>query len=61
MERIPFDTVAVQVELLYQKPIDETDDEAIANHVEFIAAFIRGTGWSEEEFFDRWMTDKEVS
>jgi hypothetical protein len=57
--KIPYDQVAYQVEVLYQKEFAPEQDAAITKHCEFIAEFIRACGWTEDEYFERWMKEQD--
>ena len=53
MVKIPYDIVVIQVEKLYTKEFDPSDDNGIAEHCEFIANFVESCGWSVEEYLER--------
>jgi hypothetical protein len=55
-QKIPYEIMAYQVELLYQKDFPP-HDAAITAHCEFIAEFIKSCGWTEDEYFDRWIQE----
>jgi len=57
--RVPYEVMAYQVEILYQKEFPP-HDPAITQHCEFIAEFIRSCGWTEEEYWDRWVKENPI-
>lgn len=58
-QKIPYNIMALEVEKLYQKDFPP-HDPAIAAHCEYIAEFIRSCGWTEEEYWDRWVKENPI-
>ena len=52
MQKIQFEILDLQVANLYAKKIDESDNDAILKHCDFIAQTIEAMGWSTEEYMD---------
>ncbi len=50
MNKLPYEYVSREVDKLYEKEFDSSETGAIEKHCEFIAAFIRACGWTEDEF-----------
>lgn len=59
MCRVPYEILAVEIEKLYAKEFPP-HDPAISNHCAFIAEFIRSCGWTEEEYWDRWVKENPI-
>lgn len=53
MKRVPFEILTIEVDKLFDKFIDETDESAISKHIDFIRVFINAAGWTEEEYCRR--------
>jgi len=50
MNRLPYTYVLKHVDKLYEKKFAEHDIKGINDHCEFICAFIKASGWSEDDF-----------
>lgn len=48
--RLPYDYVSNQVDLLYEKKIDTSSEQAINDHCLFIQDFIKSCGWDLDDF-----------
>jgi hypothetical protein len=55
--KVPYEILAEQVEKLYAKQIDESDDAAIEAHITYIEKFIEACGWEPNEYLERWLKD----
>lgn len=52
MIKQPLQYVTKELDKLYEKQFPETDVEAINQHCDFIATFIRACGWTEDEMIE---------
>ena len=52
--KIPFDIVCFEVEKLYLKDIDESINEQVEKHSEFITNFINACGYTFDEYMFLW-------
>jgi len=57
--RVSYYVMANEVEKLFQKDINPTN-KVIGDHVSLISEFIKSCGWSEEEYWERWMAEGEI-
>lgn len=48
--KIPFYQLNLEVDKLYLKPIDLTDEARVHEHLNFIEQFIVASGWSVEDY-----------
>ena len=48
--RLPYSYLQKEVDKLYSKEFDDNDLKGIEAHCDFIAAYIRACGWSEEQY-----------
>ena len=55
-EKISFEALNYQVELLYQKDM-VVSDCVIHERCQEISAFILACGWSEDDYWQRWIDD----
>ena len=56
MIKMAFDELRYQVENLYSITVP-SNDAAIDQHCLCVAEFIRSSGWTEEEFWDRFIEE----
>jgi hypothetical protein len=60
MNKIPYPILAYEIEKLYAKEFSDWNDvKAIEDHCEYIAAFIKAAGYTEEEYMELWMQNQE--
>lgn len=52
-DRIQFEILNIEVDKLYAKKIDSTNNKALEEHCEFIAIFIESCGWSTDDYMRR--------
>jgi hypothetical protein len=57
--KIPYEILAVEVERLYSIEFPDGADKQIEEHCEKIAALITGAGWDEEEYINRWFSERK--
>ncbi len=57
MKKVPFEILVVEVEKMYAKQFPKGADKQIEEHCEAIAALIEGSGWTTEEYLQRWFYD----
>ena len=57
--KVPYATLAYEIEKLYSKELPQGDDKAIEDHCELIAQFICSCGWEETEYWERWMQEQD--
>lgn len=50
MKKIQFEILSIEVDKLYDQPIDVTDEVAINEQVELIRQLILSAGWDEESY-----------
>ena len=50
MSKIAYEIVALEVEKLYSKTFNDSQEKEIAEHCEFIANFIESCGWDADDF-----------
>ena len=48
MKKLPFETVSLQVDLLYSKELGR--NESVYDRIELVVAYLESVGWTEEEF-----------
>lgn len=53
MNKIPYAIVSLEVDKLYQKDFDPSDNDAIIEHCEFIRTFVESCGWTIEDYLKR--------
>jgi phage gp36-like protein len=56
MSKMSFQELSYQIENLYAIPLPATD-AAINQHCEVIAKYIRANGWTEDEYWDKWLNE----
>jgi len=49
MPKLPYEYVARYVDELYEYPLNDSSEEEIVEHCEFIREFINACGWDEDE------------
>lgn len=57
--KVSYEIMALEVEKLYSKEFPP-HDAAITKHCELIAEFIRACGYSEEEYWERWVKENPI-
>jgi hypothetical protein len=48
--KLPYAYVSREVDKLYEKKIDLSDEDVINKHCEFIVTFLHACGWSEDSY-----------